>query len=103
MRSNMLNSGLLATFLNYIPDHILRKPAAPNLACSADRTKDSSIADSCRCNPEIKRLFCPVRHRNGTNTSAFADQINDCPVVLPHLNITDFQADQFRPAQPAPE
>src|SRR5215813_6542068 len=93
MRSNMFNSCLLAALLNDIPNHILRKSAAPNVTCPADRTKDSSLADCCRRHPVIKCLFRPVRNRNGTDTSTFADEINDCPVALSHLNITDLQTD----------
>ncbi|MGC1161691.1 MAG: hypothetical protein WA881_06225, partial [Candidatus Sulfotelmatobacter sp.] len=41
----------------------------------------------------------PVRNRHRANVAAFANQINNGPVSLAHLDVVQIQANQFRPAK----
>jgi hypothetical protein len=51
--------------------------------------------------PSIDCLLNPSWHRNGTDMTAFANQIYDSPVSLPNLQILNGKSRQFGPTQSA--
>jgi hypothetical protein len=51
--------------------------------------------------PSIDCLLNPSWHRNGTDMTAFANQIYDSPVSLPNLQILNGKSRQFCPTQSA--
>ena len=102
VRSNVLQPRSLATGTDYVPHHVLRDALPPSLIRSGNRPEDSSLGYSGSCRPLIECRLDPFRNRNGTNMTALADQIHDCPVTLPHLNLMHLQPDQLRPRNPQP-
>jgi hypothetical protein len=96
MRRDVLQAHSLATVLNYVPDHILRDALPPHLTHSGDRAKDSSLRNPRCLGPLIERGFDPRWNGNSTDVPALADQVHDCPVTLADLDLTQFQAHQFR-------
>src|SRR5919201_1985889 len=51
--------------------------------------------------PFVDCPFHPVRHRNGSDVTAFSIQICDHPVSFSELNIFQLQGSSFRPSQAA--
>jgi hypothetical protein len=99
VRCNVLQACFLAAGPDYVPDHVLGDATAPHLSQSGDRSKDFAfphISGSC---PLVESSFDPVRNGNGPNVATFADQVDNGPVSLAHLNVVELQAHQFRPAK----
>ena len=49
--------------------------------------------------PQIDHRFNPLRHRDGPNVAAFADEINDGPVLFALLQMHEVQISQFAPSE----
>jgi len=78
-----------------VPDHPLRYSITPMLACSTDASKQPSCRNPGSRDPQIQRRLDPPGHRYGPNVSAFAYQIDDCPMVLAPLYMGELQVGQF--------
>jgi hypothetical protein len=99
MRCDMLQSRPLATGSDHVPDHVLRNAVPPHSAQSCDGPKDFSFAHPSGLCPLVQRGFDPVRNGHCADVGTFADQINNGPVPLAHLDVTQLQANEFRPAK----
>src|SRR5207244_12639578 len=53
--------------------------------------------------PLIESGFHPVRNGHRANVATFTNQINNGPVSLAHLDVVQFQTDQFQPAKATTE
>jgi hypothetical protein len=69
---------------------------APYLAQSGDSSKDFAFCDVSGACPLVESGFDPVRNGHRANVATFADQINNSPVSLTHLDVIHLQANQFR-------
>jgi len=103
MRRDMLEPVSFAAGLDNIPDDILRDPLAPDFAGASNGTKDSSFGDIACLGPVVEGGLHPPPHRNRTDVTALADQVHDRPVPLPHLQVIEPLANQFRTAEAAAE
>src|SRR5256885_14135383 len=99
VRCNMLQACSLAAGSDHVPDNVLREAAAPHLSPTGDRSKDFALPNPSGSCPLIESGFHPARNRHRANVATFANQINNGPVSLAHLDVIQFQADKFRPAK----
>lgn len=99
VRRNVLQACSLAAASDHIPDNVLREAAAPHLPPSGDWSEDFALTNPSGSCPLIESDFHPVRNRHRANVAAFANQINNGPVSLAHLDVVQIQANQFRPAK----
>src|SRR6266404_7901729 len=65
----------------------LREAAAPHLSPSGDPTKDFALTNPSGSCPFIECGFHPVRNGHRANVATFANQINNGPVCLAHLDV----------------
>ena len=103
VRCNVLQACSRAAGSNHVPHDILRKTAAPHLSPRGDRSKDFALTNPSGSCPLIESGFRPVRNRHRANVATFANQINNGPVSLAHLDVLQLQSDQFRPAKATTE
>ena len=103
MRCNMLQARSLAAGSDHVPHNVLRDAAAPRLSPPADRSKDLARRNPSGSCPLIESGFHPVRNGHGADVATFANQINNGPVSLAHLDVVQLQTDQFRPAKATPK
>src|SRR5205807_1566438 len=74
MRSNVLQSGLLAARSDHVPDNVLRDTITPHFSQSGDRSKDFAVTYPSGVCPLVQRGFDPCGNGDGANVAAFADQ-----------------------------
>jgi len=103
VRCNVLQACSLAAGSDHVPDNVLREAAAPYLSPAGDRSKDFALTNPSGSCPLIESGFHPVRNGHGANVASFANQINNSPVSLAHLDVVQLQSDQFRPAKATTE
>src|SRR6266581_5681736 len=103
VRCNVLQACSFAAGSDHVPDNVLREAAAPHLSPSGDRSKDFALTNPSGSCPLIESGFHPVRNGHRANVATFANQINNGPVSLAHLDVVHLQADQFRPAKATTE
>ncbi len=103
VRRNVLQAGSLAAGSDHVPDNVLREAAAPHLSPSGDWSEDFAPTNPIASCPLIESHFHPVWNGHRTNVAAFANQINNGPVPLAHLDVVQLQANQFRPAKATTE
>ena len=72
-----------------------------HLSPSGDRSKEFALTNPSGSCPLIESGFHPVRNGHRANVATFANQINNGPVSLAHLEVVQLQTDQFRPAKAA--
>src|SRR5436853_6705066 len=103
VRCNVLQACSLAAGSDHVPGDVLREAAAPHLSPSGDRSKDFALTNPSGSCPLIESGFHPVRNGHRANVATFTNQINNGPVSLAHLDVVQFQTDQFRPAKATTE
>src|SRR5260370_18278897 len=103
VRCNVLQACSLAAGSDPVPDNVLREAAAPPLPPSGDRSKDFALTTPSGSCPLLESGFHPVRNGHRANVATFANQINNGPVSLAHLDVVQLQTDQFRPAKATTE
>src|SRR6266566_7657316 len=103
VRCNVLQACSLAAGSDHVPDNVLREAAAPHLSPSGDRSKDFALTNPSGSCPLIESGFHPVRNGHRANVATFANQINNGPVSLAHLDVVQLQTEQFRPAKATTE
>ena len=101
MRGKLFNGGFLGAVLDDMPHDALRHTVSPCLARAANAPKHATFAHSSGCKPRINGALDPVRNGHRPNMPGLADQINDGPVVLPALKMSNVQFCRLFPAQPA--
>src|SRR5580704_7065819 len=95
MGCNMLQPRAFATLSYHAPHQILRDTFPPYFPAPGDGTKYPSFLDSSSCYPPIHCVFHPLRNRDSANSSAFADQVHDGPMILTGLDLVSLQADEL--------
>src|ERR1019366_4464545 len=103
MWSEPRKAEFLRVLFHHVPDHPLRYSITPMLACSTDASKQPSCRNPGRRDPQIHGRLDPAGHRYGPNASAFAYQIDDCPMVLPLLCMRELQVGPLAAPQTAPK
>ena len=101
MWSEPRKTEFLRVLFHHVPDHPLRYSITPMLACSTDASKQPSCRNPGRRDPQIHGRLDPAGHRYGPNVSAFAYQIDDCPMVLALLYMRELQIGHFAAPQTA--
>ena len=99
MGCNMFHACSLAAGSDHVPDNVLRDAMAPHLSQSGDRSKDFALTNPSGLRPLIEGGFHPVRNGHGPYVATFANQVNHGPVSLAHLDVVQFQTNQFRPSK----
>lgn len=103
MRCNVRQACSLTAGSDHVPDNVLREAAAPHLSLSGDRSKDFALTNLSGSCPLIESGFHPVGNGHGANVATLANQINNGPVSLAHLDFIKLQAHKFRPAKATTE
>src|ERR1039458_2472425 len=99
MWSEPRKTEFLRVLFHHVPDHPLRYSITPMLACSTDASKQPSCRNPGRHDPQIQGRLDPAGHRYGPKVSAFAYQIDDCPMVLALLYMGEFQVGPYTSAR----
>jgi hypothetical protein len=98
---NPINGGLFGAVLHDMPHNPLRDTISPSLARAAYAPKHATFTQSRGRKPQVNRAFNPVRYGHRPNVPGLANQINDRPVILPALKMSDIQFCCLFPAQSA--
>ena len=101
MWSEPRKTDFLRVLFHHVPDHPLCYSITPVLARSTDASKQPSCRNPGRRDPHIYRRLDPTGHRYGPNVSAFANEIDYCPMVLALLYMSELQVGQFTAPQTA--
>ena len=99
----MLQSRPFAARLDDIPDDVLGDSSTPYFPRACDGTKDPSLSNASCGRPLIESSLDPAWNGNRTDVAALTNQVHYRPVALPHLQVGQPQADQFRTAKAAAE
>ena len=95
VRSQNVDARQLRVFPNNPPDHFLADAITPYMAGPADTTENESGFNSRVGDPGVYGQFYPGRNGNRTNMTTLAVQIDDCPVVVSLLKMTEGQSNEF--------
>ena len=101
MRSQILSTCSLGAVPYDMPHDPLRYALSPSLACATHAPKYAAFAHAAGHEPGIDGTFDPIRNGDCSNVPALADPIDDCPVILAPLKMSNLQLCRFFPAQPA--
>src|ERR1700722_20272835 len=101
MGSELFDADSLRACPHHMPDCLFCHAAAPNAAHLVHLPKNPPLLDSCRCEPGVQFLDNPVGDGNSAHMSAFAQKIDNRPVVLPLLDMVQGQTDGLMPSQAA--
>jgi hypothetical protein len=83
--SEMVQLHPLSTSSDDVPNDILGNPLAPRRSMPAYGSEDSTRGHLRRFSPSIDYALDLAGHWNGSNVTALANQIHDCPVTLPDV------------------
>ena len=97
----MFKVTLVAPLADHVPDNVLANARAPHRTGPANGSEDSPLGDARRGGPSVKCVFDPLRHGNGSNVAAFADQVDDGPMSLACLDVLQFERGKLGAAQSA--
>ena len=86
MRSEIFDRRFLGAFLYDMPHDPLCHAVSPGLACPANAPKHAALLHASGFAPGVNGRLDPVGKRHRADVSAFADQVDDGPVILPALN-----------------
>jgi hypothetical protein len=103
VRREIIKLHSLGTVPNHVPDYVFRDSFAPCGSVPADCPEDSAVCDIRCSHPSVDSGLYPDRHRNRADTAALSDEIHDCPVSLPDLDVFFPKRDQFRSSESASE
>jgi hypothetical protein len=89
MRGKLLNGCSFGAVLHNMPHNPLRHTVSPSLARAANATKHATFTQSCGRKPRVNAVFEPIRYENRPNMPGLANQINDRPVIIPALKMSN--------------
>lgn len=95
------NGCTLGAVLYNMPHDPLRYTISPDLACTAHAPKHAAFGQASRDKPGIDGGLDPIRNGYRPNMPRFAYQVDDSPVILPPLKMSNVKLRRFFPAQPA--
>src|ERR1700680_5237336 len=93
----------LRVLLHNVPDHLHCHVVAPGRAPPADAAKQFALRNTSRNQPFINGLLYPIGHRDGPNVTGFPNQIDDCPMVFPALEMVEREVGQLSSSQSTTE
>ncbi len=99
VRSQLLHSDPFRGILHDVPDCLLRHAFTQHPPRLGDPAEDLPSVDPRVIQPDAKLFHDPAGHRNRTNVSALAIQIDDGPVFLPLFRVFEPKCDRFVPVQ----
>ena len=100
MRGQIINARFPGTVLYDMPYDPLRYSGSPGLACAANAPKHAAFADPAGGEPEIDGVFDPIRNGHRSNVAALAEQVDNGPVIIAPLEMSNVQFCRLFPAQP---
>lgn len=103
MKRNLSKLTAHGVFASDLPDHLFGGPFSPYGSVLCHATKQRPGFNLSGGGPAIDDGLHPVRNWHGSNMAAFAEQIDDSPVVIPVLDMFQGELSGFRAPQPAPE
>jgi hypothetical protein len=92
------NSYLRRSVLYHVPDYLLGNAVTPD-GTHAAAAKQPPVRDRRRSYPRLDGGLYPVRNRHSSDVRGFADQVNDDPVFLPLVEVSQAESCYFAPAQ----
>ena len=99
--SQLVDSGSLGAVFDDVPHDPLRYTCSPGLARPANTPEHAPLAYAGGLAPGVNGRLDPVGNRHRADVSAFADQVDDGPVILPALNMRELKLCNLSTAQPA--
>ena len=96
-----INGRFLGAVLHDVPYAPLRYACSPRLARPANTPEHAPVANAGGLAPGVNCRLDPVGNRYCANVSAFTDEVDDGPVILPPLNMREFQLCSLSTAKPA--
>src|SRR5260370_34109924 len=99
MRRYVRQPRIGGVLLNYLPNHLLGDPIAPDMPAAIDRPPHASVLDARTLRPQVERDLDPCRHRNGTQPPALADQVGEHPTAVALLDMFDRKLGQLAAAE----
>jgi hypothetical protein len=70
-----------------VPDDLFRHSTSPRFIVLADWPENSPTRNFCGDEPFVDHLFYPIRNRNGPDVAAFANQIDNSPMIFSTLEV----------------
>lgn len=101
MRSQLINGCSFGAVLHDVPHNPLRHTISPSLARAANAPKHATFTQSCGRKPRVNGALDPVRYGHRPNMPGLANQINDRPVIIPALKMSNIQFCRLFPPQAA--
>jgi hypothetical protein len=89
MWRQILNGCSFGAVLHDVPHNPFRYTIAPSLARTASAPKHATFTQSCGRKPRVNAVFEPIRYENRPNMPGLANQINDRPVIIPALKMSN--------------
>ena len=86
------NASGFRVWLDKLPDDFLRKDLARKAVGAIHRPEYASVHYAGRGCPRVNRNLYPVRHRRSSNTTMFADEVNDAPSTITLLDVRKLSA-----------
>jgi len=98
MGRELLDARLSSVPFHDVPDDLLRNAGTPNGAVPAHAAKQPPVLNSGGSRPIVNCRFHLLGNGDGPNVTALADQIDERPVLLALLDVSDLEFGDFRPA-----
>ena len=101
MRRQPVDSSSLGSLSYDPPNQLFADSRPPNMAHATYPAKEDAFTDGSGTEPLIQSYFHPGRNRHGPDVATLAVQVDDCPVLVPLLEVPQGQTRQLCSAEPA--
>ena len=101
VRRQFFDASFRSELADNVPDDLLGHTLTPDPPSSVDPTKHSSGSKSRTLDPNVKDRLHPIRHRNRPNVTRLAHEIDNGPMLLSLLQVSEVQFHGFVPPQAA--
>ncbi len=103
MGSQSIDSRMHGPLANNRPDELFADLRTPYASPTADATKNDTFFDFRGDQPLVKDCLDPAGNRDGPNVPTFSIEIDDCPMLILLLKVTQGETRQFGPPETAPQ
>src|SRR5271165_1526351 len=103
MGCEMVNADSLGISPYRIPDNVGCHSSSQPRSVFRNSPEYFAFRHSCIAEPGIDQILTPIRHRYRSQPPAFANQIDDDPMVFSQLQLIQSQVHGLRSPQTAPE
>jgi hypothetical protein len=103
MRREFQISNLSRVLFDDMPYHFLRHFIAPDFTRSTNAPKQPSMGNIGSQQPIVNDSLNPSWHRYRSHVTAFADEINNCPMIFAPLKMVHGQFGQLPASESAPQ